>query len=294
MKSRYFTNLALIVLAIALYWFNNQADKVTTAYITVSPISINTINHIMIERADRDSIVINKLEDEWRLVSPVKARANPTRVELILSLVNTPSNKQLTITPDTELSQYNITADSTKLTLNDSQFNFGGVEALSKNRYILSNKTLHLVSDRVAPLLNANPTSFVDNRLFPPQTKISKLDVPYYDKASQNLDDTQRMVIENKKGQWTSEPYEDADSLLKFIENWQHSHALQVIPLSRVRQFKEAKSLSLYVTLNDQDSSQEYKLLYSDNTLIIIDRNQQLAYQFTPELIHQLFPKNKP
>ena len=131
MKSRYLTNLALIVLAIALYWFNNQADKVTSTNITVSPISLDTINHIMIERADRDSIIINKLEDEWRLISPLKARANPTRVELILSLVNTPSNKQLTITPNTELYQYNITADSTKLTLNDSQFNFGGVEALS-------------------------------------------------------------------------------------------------------------------------------------------------------------------
>ncbi len=294
MKSRYLTNLALIVLAIALYWFNNQADKVTSTNITVSPISLDTINHIMIERADRDSIIINKLEDEWRLISPLKARANPTRVELILSLVNTPSNKQLTITPNTELYQYNITADSTKLTLNDSQFNFGGVEALSKDRYILANKTLHLVNDRIAPLLNANATSFVDNRLFPPKAKISKLDIPYYDQSSQGLDNTQRMVIQNQKGQWTSQPHENADSLFEFIENWQHSHALQILPLSRVRQLEESKPLSLYITLNDQDNSHEYKLLYSDNTLIIIDGRQQLAYQLAPGLIHQLFPKNKP
>ena len=48
-------------------------------------------------------------------------------------------------------------------------------------------------------------------------------------------------------------------------------HALQILPLSRVRQLEESKPLSLYITLNDQDNSHEYKLLYSDNTLIIID-----------------------
>lgn len=294
MKSRYLINLALIVLAIALYWFNNQDDKTPSADITVSPINIHDINYIMIKRADRDSIIIHKQEDEWRLVSPLTARANPTRVKLILSLVNTPSSKQLTITPDTKLSQYDITADSTKLTLNESQFSFGGVETLSKNRYILANQTLHLVNDQIAPLLNANATSFVDNRLFPPGTKISKLNIPYYDQSSQTLDDTQRMVIENQKGQWTSQPSKDADSLLELIENWQHSHALQVLPLSRVRQLEEPNSLSLYITFNNKDSGQEYKLIYSDNTLIIIDGRQQLAYQFAPGLVHQLFPKNKP
>ncbi len=294
MKSRYLINLTLILFAIALYWFNNQTDKTQSADMSVSPISSHDINRIMIERADRDSIVINKQNDQWRLISPLQARANPTRVKLILSLLSTPSIKQLAITPDTELSQYDIAATSTTLTLNGSKFIFGGVETLSKNRYILIDQTLHLVSDQIAPLLNANAISFVDNRLFEEKSKISNLDIPYYDLANQAFNDEQRLLIENKAGHWVSQPNIDTDSLLRLIDNWQYSHALQVLPLSKANQLDKTNSLSLYITLVGEKNDQEYELIYSNDTLFIINNKQQLAYQFAPGLIHQLFPKNKP
>lgn len=293
MKSRYLINLTLILLAITLYWFNNQSDSPSTN-INISPISSHDIDHILIERADRDSIIIKRRNDEWHLMSPLQARANPTRVRLILSLLNTPSIKQLTITPDIELSQYDIAANSTALTLNESKFIFGGVETLSKNRYILADQTLHLVNDQIAPLLNANATSFVDNRLLSKKVKISKLDIPYYDLTNQAFDGNQRILIENKNGQWVSQPNIDADSLLKLIDNWQYSHALQVLPLSKATKLDKTNSLLLYITLVGENDRQQYELIYSKNTLFIIDGKQQLAYQFAPGLVHQLFPRNKP
>ncbi|RKZ79075.1 MAG: hypothetical protein DRQ35_04895, partial [Gammaproteobacteria bacterium] len=161
MKSSYLRNIVLLLLIVGLYWFNNRNNTVINNAEQLTAINSSEIQLITITRPNVDEITIEKTSSGWQISHPIKARANNTRIALLLGLLNSYSYAQQANDSNSMLEQYGLAPEKVSLKLNDYQFQFGDTETISKHRYVLHNDTIHLIDDQVTPLLNANVISFI-------------------------------------------------------------------------------------------------------------------------------------
>lgn len=147
---------------------------------------------------------------------------------------------------------------------------------------------IHLITDRITPLLRANATSFIENKLFAKANIITKLILPKLN--SDNSLSAESIIIENNNGHWQSNlPTIATDRLSALIQNWQNAYALQVFPLQENGPGTTATH-KLQVWFNEQALPAEYELKLSDNALFVVDHQLKLSYQFTLASLAQLLP----
>jgi hypothetical protein len=286
MKSRYLLNVFLIALVLGLYWFLNHDSSTQENQQTLSTISYDEVTQISISRHGLDTISIQKHETHWQLVQPINAPANNTRIKLLLSILNAISRAQLSYADDSTLVQLGFDNTSTILKLNNDRFQFGNVESISNRRYVLHNDIIHLIDDSVAPLLNANAASFIDNKLIPLNQQVSKLIIPKYNADS--TISTDNITIEQIDGRWVSGNL-SADQLTILIDAWQHAYALQVLPLSTAK-LPLSEPHKIIVWFQDQTEPVELQLQKDNRTLYLNSPLQQLSYQFPLSIMQQLLP----
>ncbi len=288
MKSRYLLNIFLIILVLGLYWLLNHDTSTQDQQQTLTTISHGEITQIHISRHGLDTIAIQKNKTNWQLMQPIAAPANNTRIKLLLSILNARSYAQLSHANDATLAQLGFDNTNTILKLNDESFQFGDIEAISKRRYVLHNGIIHLVDDSVAPLLNANAASFIDNKLIALDFHISKLLIPII-----NTDQTlslHNINIEQKEGHWTSDnKHLSSDQLTILIDAWQHAYALQVLPLNTAK-LPLSDPHKIIVWFQNQAEPVEFELQKDNRTLYLNSPSQQLSYQFPLSIMHQLLP----
>jgi len=288
MKKSYLTNLLLIALIIGLYWFNTYDNSTESEMPQLSTLINSNIRNITISRPDIAEIVLEKSASGWQIIQPIKAIANNKRVELVLSFLNTPSYAQIKIGDGQSLSQFELEPANLVLTLDQHRVEFGGVEPISKHRYVLIDNVIHLITDRITPLLRANASSFIENKLIPKASIITKLVLPKLN--TDNSLSAESIIIENNSGHWqSSAPTIATDRLSALIENWQHAYALQVLPQDKNVNVATATH-KVQIWFNNQTLPTEYELKLSDNALFIFDHQQQLSYQFTLASLTQLLP----
>jgi len=285
MKTSYITNLILLCILGLLYWFNIQTPAGDSATTSLSQVSPKSIAKIIISQANRQDIVIIKHAETWQISQPLQANANPTRINLLLSLLTLHTNRQHPLSDPQSLEQFGFDDNSARLQLDDQLFVFGNIESINQQRYLLHNKTVYLVEDTIRPLLNTSASSFIDNRLFTNQN-MTKLTLPSY-QAQGMVRKTHSLHLTN--GHWTSQPEHSADTLVSLIDAWQHAYALQVIPLEAIASKLEpliGQTASIW--FDDALKPLQLTLYLSDNALFIIHAERGLAYQFPRALYQQL------
>ena len=287
MKKSYLTNLILIALIIGLYWINTIDHSVVDEMPQLSTLNSSNIHNITISRLGIPDIVLEKTASDWLITQPIKAVANKIRVELLLSFLNTPSYAQINFSQGNTLAQFELDSPNLVLTLDKLKVQFGGLEPISKHRYVLIDNVIHLITDRITPLLHANATSFIENKLISKGNIITKLVLPQLN--TDNSLSTVPITIENNNGHWQSNLHTiTTDRLSAIVENWQHAYALQVLPLKKNTSVSTATH-KVQIWFNNQILPTEYELKPNHNALFIIGP-QQLSYQFTLASLGQLLP----
>ena len=291
MKSSYLRNFALLLIIIGLYWFNHQSDSDVNNDQPLTTVDSSEIQLITITQPNGDEIILEKTSSAWQISHPIKARANKTRIALLLSLLNSYSYAQLADSSNKELAQFGLIPAKVSIKLDDYQFQFGDIETISKHRYVLFDGDVHLIDDQVTPLLRANAASFIDNRLILSTNIITKLELPML-----NTDKTlsgNTLTIENSEGHWKSDAADKqitAIDLTILVDDWRHAYALQVQPINSDIERTVIAPHQVRIWYQDHDMPAEFELQIIDHALFIIDRSQQLIYQFPPALAQQLLP----
>ena len=284
MKTSYLTNLILVIILALLYWFNTQESAQQPTTPTLSESSAKSIDNIVISQSKRDDIVLAKHAEQWQLTQPIQVPANPTRINLLLSLLNMHSRRQQPVLDQKDLVQFGFDDNSTCLQLGEQLFTFGNVEPISQQRYILHNNVIYLIEDTISPLLNTRASSFIDNRLLPNST-INKLTLPMYE--NQNIiDDTVSLTFAGSH--WTSSAKQSHDTLASLVDTWQHAYALQVIPLDAIATKLEKQTGQTAFIWFEQRMPLQLTLYLTDNALFIVNLELNLAYQFPAMLYQQL------
>lgn len=283
MKSSYLINLGLIILLAGLYWFNNHSDVPSSADTKLTLIDSETVEHIIISQANRAEIILDKTAGQWQLIAPLTAHANPTRINLLLSLLTINTGRQQAITKGQDLSPFGLTKDSVSLTLGQQHFLFGNIEPISQHRYVLHNETLYLLKDTISPLLNTNASSFIDNRLIPEGQNLAQITIPFYQQQTLS---NQTITLSLIDGHWQTEQHLTADKQVELVDNWHHARALQVIPLDAIASEFEPSTYHANLTFDDPTEPMKLALHLNEASFFIINEKAKLAYQF-PKMLYQ-------
>lgn len=284
MKSSYLTNLILLAIVISLLWLSQREQAPEEEAATLSTLETEDIELIQIAREGKVNLRLERQQSQWILTAPFNARANPTRVNLLLSLLKAPVHGEFQPMDEAALQQFGLSDPEVILSMNNEQFAFGGVESISENRYVLHQGMIFLVQDDVTPLLTASAGSFVDNRLIAEASQLTRLSLP------STLDSDDRINLSLQDGQWQSDNVElSADAMKMLADSWQHAYAMQVrylndTALSRLQEPQ--------VTLWLADHSEPVQLLMRQNgdTLQLINPALRLQYDFPLAMLSQLLP----
>lgn len=288
MKSSYLTNLILLAIVIALLWLSQREQAPEQQAATLSTLETEDIELIQIAREGKVNLRLERQQSEWLLTAPFAARANPTRVNLLLSLLKAPVHGEFQPMDEAALKQFGLSDPEVILSMNNEQFAFGGVESISENRYVLHQGMIFLVQDDVTPLLTASAGSFVDNRLIAETSRLTRLSLP------PAIDSDDRINFSLQDGQWQSDNAElSADAMKTLADSWQHAYAMQVHYLNdtALSSLQEPQ-----VTLWLAEHSEPVQLLMRQNgdSLQLINPALRLQYDFPLAMLSQLLPSPTP
>jgi len=285
MKSSYLTNLVLLIIVIVLLWLSQREQPSSHEPSTISRLSATEVSSIQIQRPDKAVITLQRQHDKWAVTAPINARANQTRINLLLSLLSAPIHGQFQPMDQASLDQFGLSQPESTIILNDQAFYFGGIEALNKQRYVLHKEMIYLIEDNVAPLLRTSAGSFVDNRLIAEQQAITRLTIDS-DKNKQDI------TLSLQDGHWQSNvPPASSDALKTLIDSWQHAYAMQVRPINEQALTTLAEP---QITIWLKNNAKPLTLIMTEKaqTLQITHPALQLQYDFPLALKKQLLPQS--
>jgi hypothetical protein len=285
MKSSYLTNLVLLVIVIVLLWLSQREQPAEQQPAGLSALSAEAVERIQIQRQGRDTLTLERQQQNWQLSQPFTARANQTRVNLLLSLLSSPVHGQQPATDESALVKFGLKQPDVTIVMNDQSFAFGATESLSQNRYVLHQNVVYLVQDDVTPLLKASAGSFVDNRLVEEGVSIDKLALP----ASNEMDE--QRLIEQRDGRWHSDNGSaSSDRLKTVVDNWQHAYAMQVRYLD-AGQLDKLPEPQITLWLEGESAPLQLIMTLRGETLQLTNPALQLQYDFPLAMQSQLLPQ---
>jgi len=145
----------------------------------LSTIDSNDIVQIEILRKDLDNFIFNKQDETWHMNSPLRFRANNSRINALLRILKVESHGQFN-PAEIDLERLDLDDPIIVMKLNDHEFSFGNTDAIDQRRYVLFDNTIHMVNDFLYHQLKTDATFFADTKLLPEKLEIKSIQFPGY------------------------------------------------------------------------------------------------------------------
>ncbi len=134
--------LLAVVAALAVFIFSKP-----DAGFRLSDADPGGVSQIRIEHMGSPAILLRKAGNDWEITSPIKARAKQEAVEGILSILNAKSDQRI---EGRELSHFGLDVPVVSLLLDAEKFDFGMINPLTQQQYVMTGKGIYLVSPKYA------------------------------------------------------------------------------------------------------------------------------------------------
>ena len=234
----------------------------------LSKLKASDANTIRIERPGTGAIGLEKKSAGWRITAPLSARADETRVQRLLSIVEAKSAARM---PATELPRFELDPPSAVLSIGKQAFSFGMVNSLTREQYVMTGDAVYAVHPRYGAALPANPTELASKQLFGADEIPVRIALKDFS-------------LEQRDGKWTSVPAGDLsqDDYARWTDGWRFASALRVEPYvgGKPRQDVEIRLKSgAVVTLG---------ILASGANLVLTRPDEKLQYYFNIETAKRL------
>ena len=271
LRRRWLVNLALLAVVVTLAAFTvyyRQQEK-TELGPPLAVLATENVGRIRIERPGQPAIVLEKHTENWRLASPVAARANRFNVENLLRVASARSELKL---DGGDPAQYGLVTPQAKLEVGDEIFEFGALHPFRHQVYVRHRGVVHLVGAQALSAVLRAPSHFIDGRLIEPSRRLVGLRLPGF-------------ALELKDGTWQRLPPNKklaSDRLNDFVAQWTNAHALAVEPATT-----RPTLASIHLTLAYQDTKREsltLDVLAYKPTFVLRRRDEKLEYHFPEEI----------
>ncbi|MFK5913311.1 MAG: DUF4340 domain-containing protein [Woeseiaceae bacterium] len=270
--------LFLFVLALIAIIFFEPGKETAKTPPSLTSLNKEDVSRIKIVTPNKKTIELIKDKDTWKIVSPYQNAANTFRINALLKLLSSVSLSKYSLS-NLDKNQFGLTTPSASIQFNDMTIYFGHNKSLKNHRYVQVSNDVHLIADTFYYKLSANPESYIDHKILPIGSKITKLILP-----SMTL--SYGINKETDISQWNIQPVAgetSADSINQLISEWELSQAfdLKVIPIKKNTKADVSIELSNKQTLRFSftDNKNKFELINLDTGIQYIlssDRKDKL------------------
>lgn len=164
MRRRLLINLVVVLIAAALAavaWLDVLRDGDPSRLTTLDADAVEVIR---LQRQDRDDVRMERRPQGWRLTDPVEARASDFHVRQVLALAELRSEARYT-TREVDPDEVGLTPPRAHIALNGTGIRLGAQDPVDDLRYAMVGERIHLVRDRVMPLVRGPWWNFLDRHV---------------------------------------------------------------------------------------------------------------------------------
>lgn len=184
MNKRIIINLALVVLLAGLVWLVNYQEETEQQQRFDKRLSQQTSDNIKrLEYSFTDELgqteerVFELRDSEWFMTKPAFAHANVLRLEHIFTLLNDTVRASYPV-EGKALEQFGLKPSKVRLVFNDETLELGNVNPATRQRYVLKDDEIKMVSEMVYGTLRTSFAGMLSHRMIPPGSKIKELLLP--------------------------------------------------------------------------------------------------------------------
>ena len=216
MNSRVWTNvfLSIVVILLSIIILLDK-DNLEKELPSLSDIDPDNISKIEIQRENLETLSFSNNNGEWQIDSPLKFQANYNRIRSILNILKTKSYKKFNL-DEVDIEKFELESPKVILKLDENKFLFGTTNPIDQKRYIIFDKTIHLIDDYLFPQLMVNVFFFAEAKLLPKGINIISIDFP-------------NNKLEKRNDSWVSsiDKYNE-EKIISIVNKWQSATAVTV------------------------------------------------------------------
>jgi len=267
MSRRFLINLGLLfcIVGLAIFLTTNKDKEIVEEEITLTGIDPTSIHVIQIERQGLDNIIFQKQDDHWDMQSPFNLPANPSRIKVMLKLLQAHSYDHFSAA-DNDLTPFMLAVPAVSIILNDTRIAFGDTNPLeNKLRYVLIKDTVHIINDSLFHQLQTSATFFLDPKLIPPDATIKTIHLPEH-----TIDYTENGKVSRAHHQ--------------IINAWKQMESVSV------RKYEEMEAIDTIKLELTSGEIIEFNILSARPNLILARPDIGIQYHISSTVSDNLFP----
>jgi hypothetical protein len=159
------------------------------------------------------SLTLERSGPEWRITAPFAARADAFQVQRVLGIADARSEARY---PATDLARFGLDRPAITLTLDDSQIDFGAVNATTREQYVRAGDFVYAVPISGRTSVPRGPDAFLSRELFARDELPIRFELPGFVVALE--DNTWKVVPDTSQ----STP----DERNAWVDGWRRATAL--------------------------------------------------------------------
>lgn len=288
MKQQWLINVILVALvaglALLIVLKPGKQDEIG---VILTETSSDSINKLRIQRPQQSNIEISKQDDTWRMVEPIKARANPILSRNLAGMVEANSESRFPAAGE-DLSKYGLDRPQLTVALNQEVFHFGNRHVLKDAYYVLYKEMIYIVDARYYQVASVPYSNVISRQLLEDLPQFTSLQLPGF---------TLKLV----DGSWKREPQDPAlssDQINAFVDEWRHAYALAVDKYSgnaasqqiriHYRAAQQETKEAGATTAAPQEQELVIDIIQTQPDLILYRPDEGLEYRFPADVAKRL------
>lgn len=270
MRSSMWLNAALAVIAVALvaFFYFRPAQDAAVEY-PLSALKPQEATSLRIERAGAAPILLDRKQDAWFISAPFAARADASRVQQLLAIVEARATYRL---PAGDRGRFGLEPPQARIIVDGQPFSFGMVSDITREQYVLAGDAVYAVHPRYGAALPANADQMASRQLFGADESPVRIALKEF-------------AVEQRDGKWAVAPHSgdlSQDDLLRWVDEWRLASALRVEPRSAARARDE-----INIQLKNGGGF-TLGILSRESELVLARSDEKLQYRFRAELAKRL------
>lgn len=253
-------------------YFRPQSQDIPEYSISSHP--VETVQNLRIIRQQKE-IVLEQLDNRWRMIEPVQACADEKKIREILEILTASSHHRF---PLTDLERFGLDQPNVRLYINDEYFGFGGFAPITYQQYVATGDDIYLISPRYALTLPVSASDLINPGL------LASHQIPVKFEMS-------RLTVEFKNENWSSR-VQDSDKALNgeaiehWVRLWQTALA-QEITLNHELGADFTETDRIKISLQDTQEI-NLKVLQNESEIVLVRVNEGIGYHFPVDTGRQL------
>ncbi len=216
---------------------------------------------VVLARPGQPPIELERRDAQWLITAPLRARADEFQVMRMLALLETKPAAQF---PAADLERFDLQAPVARLTVDGSEYAFGGINTVTREQYVMRGDTVYAVALRHGAALPADAAALIRRVLLNENEIPAAILLPQFS-------------LREAGGRWTLTPPADeagADELRAFVDRWRQASAARAEPHDGRQPLAEVR-----IELRE-GAPLVFSVLQREPNLVLLRHDNGLQYTF--------------